>query len=112
MLEQLFRIDKNGYLTLSLGITDKKDIIEKADLVILEINRNAFRTHGDIQVHISKGDYIVEIDYPMPEISIVSIQPLNPTTRSKTAVPITITCFFIFRLFQYLQSQTAFSKHY
>lgn len=64
-------MDKNGYLTLSVGITYEKDILEKADLVVLEVNNNAPRTHGDTQVHISEVDYIVETDYPMPEISIV-----------------------------------------
>lgn len=64
-------MDKNGYLTLSVGITYEKDILEKTDLVVLEVNNNAPRTHGDTQVHISEVDYIVETDYPMPEISIV-----------------------------------------
>lgn len=64
-------MDKNGYLTLSVGITYEKDILEKTDLVVLEVNNNAPRTYGDTQVHISEVDYIMETDYPMPEISIV-----------------------------------------
>ena len=34
------------------------------------------------------------------ESSSSSLHPLNPTTRSKTAVPITIRCFFIFLPFK------------
>jgi len=64
-------MDKNGYLTLSLGITYEKDIIEHADIVVLEVNPNAPRTHGDTQIHISDIDYILEVDYPIPEITLI-----------------------------------------
>jgi len=64
-------MDKNGYFTLSLGITYEKEILEKADLVVLEVNNNAPRSQGDTQVHISEVNYIIETDYPMPEIPII-----------------------------------------
>lgn len=64
-------MDRNGYLTLSLGITYEKDILENAEIVVLEVNPNAPRTHGDTQIHITDVDYILEVDYPIPEIDIV-----------------------------------------
>jgi len=64
-------MDRNGYLTLSLGITYEKDVIEHADIVVLEVNPNAPRTHGDTQIHISDVDYILEVDYPIPEITLI-----------------------------------------
>ena len=64
-------MDKNGYLTLSLGITYEKDVLENADIVVLEVNPNAPRTHGDTQVHITEVNYVLEVDYSIPEIEIV-----------------------------------------
>lgn len=53
-------MDKRGYFSLSLGLTYEKLMIEQADLVVLEINKNLPWTHGDTQVHISQLDYVVE----------------------------------------------------
>ena len=39
--------DAKGYVSLSLGITYEKDIIENADIVILEVNELLPRTLGD-----------------------------------------------------------------
>jgi acyl-CoA hydrolase len=44
------------------------DAIEKANIVIFEINPNYPRTFGDNQVHISQVDYIIESNYPVPSI--------------------------------------------
>ena len=43
-------------------------MIDNADLVILEVNPNAPRTFGDVQVHESEVDYFVKVDYPIPEL--------------------------------------------
>ncbi|HCX97348.1 MAG TPA: 4-hydroxybutyrate--acetyl-CoA CoA transferase, partial [Spirochaetaceae bacterium] len=52
--------DKHGYVSLSLGITYEKDILEAADLVILEVNPLLPRTFGDTHLHISEVDFFVE----------------------------------------------------
>lgn len=61
-------MDKHGYMSLSLSLTYEKDIIEKADIVVLEINENLPRTYGDTQIHITEVDYIVENNAPVPEL--------------------------------------------
>lgn len=58
--------DKHGYLSLSLSNIYEKRILKEADLVILEINKNYPRTLGDVEIHISDVDYLVETDYPVP----------------------------------------------
>lgn len=60
--------DKHGYVSLSLSNTYEKRMIEKAKIVILEVNANAPRTFGDVQLHVDDIDYLVEVDYPMPEL--------------------------------------------
>jgi acyl-CoA hydrolase len=64
--------DERGYLSLSLGLVIEKQLIEAADLVILEINENLPWTLGDTQVHISEVDYVVENHVPLPELPVVS----------------------------------------
>ena len=61
--------DKHGFVSLSLSNTYEMKMIRAAKTVILEINPNAPRTFGDVQLHINDVDYLVEVDYPMPEIA-------------------------------------------
>jgi acyl-CoA hydrolase len=60
--------DGHGFVSLSLGITYEKDIIDHARLVILEVNPRLPRTFGDTQVHVSKVDYFVEHDQEVPSL--------------------------------------------
>ncbi len=60
--------DKHGYVSLSLSNTYEKRMIEAADIVILEINPKLPRTFGDVELHVSQIDYMVETDYDVPEI--------------------------------------------
>lgn len=63
--------DKHGYVSLSLSNTYEMKMIKKAKTVILEVNPNAPRTFGDVQLHVDDIDYLVNVDYPMPEIADV-----------------------------------------
>ncbi len=60
--------DKHGYISLSLSNVYEKEAIEHADIVILEINSNFPRTLGDLEVHMSEVDYLIEADYPAPTL--------------------------------------------
>lgn len=63
--------DKHGYVSLSISNTYEMQMIKKAKTVILEINPNAPRTFGDVQLHVDNVDYLVEVNYPIPEIADV-----------------------------------------
>lgn len=58
--------DKHGFVSLSLSNVYEKRMIEAADIVILEINKNMPRTFGDVEVHINEVDHLIEVDYPVP----------------------------------------------
>lgn len=60
--------DKHGFISLSLSNTYEKQIIDAADIVILEINPNYPRTFGDVEIHYSDVDYLVETDHNVPEL--------------------------------------------
>lgn len=59
-------MDEHGYLSLSLSATYEKEMVQHADLTILEVNPNMPRTFGDTIVHISEIDYVIEADYDVP----------------------------------------------
>ena len=67
------QMDKHGYISLSLSATYEREMIENADLVILEVNPNMPRTFGDTIIHVSEVDHIVEVDYKVPELGTVAI---------------------------------------
>jgi acyl-CoA hydrolase len=60
--------DKHGYVSLSLSNIYEKEMLEQADLVVLEINENFPRTYGDTEVHIQDVDYLVKTDYLPPTL--------------------------------------------
>ncbi|HOX47884.1 MAG TPA: acetyl-CoA hydrolase/transferase C-terminal domain-containing protein [Spirochaetales bacterium] len=60
--------DKHGFVSLSLGVTYEKDIMEAARTVVLEVNPRLPRTFGDTQVHVSQVDFFVEHDQEVPTL--------------------------------------------
>ncbi len=62
--------DKRGFMSLSLGLVIEKQLIEAADLVVLEINENMPWTLGDTHIHISEVDHVVENHAPLFELPI------------------------------------------
>jgi len=60
--------DAKGFVSLSLGITYEKDVIEAAGTVILEVNRNLPRTFGDTHLHMRDVDWFVEHDQEVPAL--------------------------------------------
>lgn len=60
--------NEEGYMSLALGLVVQKDLLEAADLKILEVNKHMPWTHGDTLVHVSEVDYIVENHVPLVEL--------------------------------------------
>jgi acyl-CoA hydrolase len=58
--------DSHGFVSLSLGVTYEKDMVEAAETVILEVNPRLPRIFGDTQVHVSQVDFFVEHDQEVP----------------------------------------------
>ncbi len=63
--------DNKGFVSLSLGITYEKDVMEAADIIILEVNDQLPRTLGDCHVHITDVDYFVEYSQQPPSLPVV-----------------------------------------
>lgn len=52
--------DRFGYVSLSLSVTYERELLEAADLVIMEINENLPRTYGDTIVHMDEVHLVIE----------------------------------------------------
>ena len=68
-------MDRHGYFNLSCAAGVAKGILDKADIVILEINEHLPWIYGgfDECIHISEVDYVVEGPHdPLPEFPIPS----------------------------------------
>lgn len=70
--------DKHGFVSLSMGNTYEKKMMDAAEIVILEANPNFPRTFGDVEVHISEVDYFLKADYPVP-----TLPDVVPTDKDK-----------------------------
>lgn len=60
--------DEKGFVSLSLGVTYEKDILEAAEIVVLEVNDKLPRTFGDTHVHIDDVDFFVEYSQIPPTL--------------------------------------------
>ena len=63
--------DSKGFISLSLSITYEKDIIEAADIVVLEVNEKLPRTYGDTHLHVRDVDFFVENTQDIPALPVI-----------------------------------------
>lgn len=70
---QLSPPDSHGYCSLGVSVSYMRAVINRAKLVIAEINEQSPRTLGDSLVHVSELDYVVESSRPLPVVPISKI---------------------------------------
>lgn len=66
-------MDKHGYLNISLSAAYEREFIEKADIVILEVNENYPATNGDTAIHLRDVDFVYESNRPVPNFPYAPI---------------------------------------
>lgn len=62
--------DEHGFCSLGIEVGLTKSAAEAADIIIAEVNQRMPRTLGDSFLHVSKLDYVVPVDYPLPELAM------------------------------------------
>jgi len=62
--------DKHGYLSLGISVDVVKSAVEKAGLVVVQVNSNMPRTHGDGFINIKDIDFVIAHDEPLLEYSL------------------------------------------
>ncbi|MFN8473998.1 MAG: acetyl-CoA hydrolase/transferase C-terminal domain-containing protein [Anaerolineae bacterium] len=68
--------DEHGFCSFGVEVGVTKPAAQAARHVIAELNPEMPRTLGDSFIHISKLDTIVCVDYPLPEMSMASTDPV------------------------------------
>lgn len=61
--------DENGFVSLGISVDISRAAIEKASIIIAQVNVNMPRVLGDTFVHVRNIDYIVHYDEPLLEYS-------------------------------------------
>lgn len=59
--------DEHGFCSFGAEVGCTKPAAQAAKIVIAEVNRRMPRVLGDSFIHMSKLNYVVEVDYPLPE---------------------------------------------
>ena len=68
--------DDHGFCSFGVEVGVTKAAAESARIVIAEVNPRMPRTLGDSFIHMSKIDYCVDVDYPLPEFQNTESGPL------------------------------------
>lgn len=64
--------DEHGFCSLGIEVGLTKSVAESANIIIAEVNQKMPRTLGDAFLHVSKLDYVIPVDYALPELSMGS----------------------------------------
>lgn len=59
--------DAHGFCSYGVEVGVTKPAAEAARLVVAEVNQQMPRVLGDSFIHLSDIDYLVDVDYPLPE---------------------------------------------
>ncbi len=73
--------DEHGFCSLGIEVGLTKAPAESAKIIIAEVNQKMPRTLGDSFIHVSRLNYIVPVDYELPEM-IMSESVPDPATES------------------------------
>jgi len=69
--------DEHGFCSFGVEVGVTKTAAQSAKIVIAEVNEHMPRTLGDSFIHFSKLDYIVPVDYKLPELPMGKATPLQ-----------------------------------
>ncbi len=77
--------DEHGFCSFGVEISVTKTAAQSSRLVIAEVNPNMPRTLGDSFIHVSKLNYIIPVDYPLPEVTMAATSELSVKIASHVA---------------------------
>src|SRR3972149_9308396 len=74
--------DNYGFCSFGVEVGLTKTPAESAKIIIAEVNQQMPRTLGDSFIHVSKLNYIVPVDYTLPEMAMGGETPTQAVERS------------------------------
>lgn len=72
--------DSHGFCTFGIETGLTRSAAEAARIIIAEVNQQMPRILGDTLIHISEIDYIVPVDYAIPEMAMAGDE-ISPVTE-------------------------------
>jgi acetyl-CoA hydrolase len=73
--------DEHGFCSLGIEVGLTKSPAESAKVIIAEVNQQMPRTLGDAFIHVSRLNYIVPVDYTLPEMAMGGEGPDEVTEK-------------------------------
>jgi acetyl-CoA hydrolase len=62
--------DEHGFCSIGIEVGLTKSAAESAKIIIAEVNQKMPRTLGDSFIHVSKLNYVIPVDYQLPELAM------------------------------------------
>jgi acetyl-CoA hydrolase len=62
--------DEHGFCSFGVEVGLTKSAAQSAKIIIAEVNQQMPRTLGDSFIHVSRLNYIIPVDYPIPEVQM------------------------------------------
>ncbi len=62
--------DEHGFCSMGIEVGLTKSPAESAKIIIAEVNQKMPRTLGDSFIHVSKLNYVIPVDYELPELAM------------------------------------------
>jgi len=62
--------DEHGFCSFGIEVGLTKNSADSAKLIIAEVNQRMPRTLGDSFIHVSRLNYVVPVEYSLPELSM------------------------------------------
>ncbi len=78
--------DAHGYCSFGVEVGLSKSPAESAEIIIAEVNEKMPRTLGDTFIHVSDIDYIVPVDYELPELAMGEGKPTEKVEKIATYI--------------------------
>jgi acetyl-CoA hydrolase len=73
--------DEHGFCSFGVEVGLSKSPAESAEIIVAEVNDQMPRTLGDSFIHVSDIDYIVPVDYPLPELPMGEGKPSDTVEK-------------------------------
>jgi acetyl-CoA hydrolase len=73
--------DEHGFCSFGVEVGLTKSAAESADLIIAEVNEQMPRALGDSFIHVSKINFMVPVDYSLPELPMSESGPSDITLK-------------------------------
>lgn len=77
--------EKSGFFNLGLSNVYELDVLEQADMVVLEVNDRVPWLFGETQVHLDQADRIVEHSHEIPTIPILEPSEVEQQIAARIA---------------------------